>query len=51
MREENKLNSPNVTSKVEHKMSNTVSRLNFGVIIVSNISPHKVPVSDFYCKN
>lgn len=50
MREENKLNLPNVTSKVEHTMSNdTVSRLNFGVIImVSNISPQKVPVSDFY---
>lgn len=50
MRLENKLNLPNVTSKVEHTMSNdTVSRLNFGVIImVSNISPQKVPVSDFY---
>lgn len=50
MREENKLDLPNVTSKVEHTMSkDTVSRLNFGVIImVSNISPQKVPVSDFY---
>lgn len=50
MRKENKLNLPNVTSKVENTMSNdTVSRLNVGVIImVSNISPQKVPVSDFY---